>query len=459
MNPVILIVLFALPLTAAEMKQRSGWVKPEITLQQIAQAFDALEATASSPNTEELKRVDQLVRSAPDALCPQVAELSLKLTREDVWMPLLSQSFAEWALFDGLAAAKRIKTIGDSDRQTAAWHVVVQIWRQRDREGCWRYLTAMPDGVSRDHDMRRFLEELSFRDPKRTLELAAGVTNPVIREEALDEVAWNWAAKDGTAAMKWVNGLTDATQRDRLIRRVVLGVTSKNKEGGAAMAQALPDENLRREMVNNVHRVWANHNVQAAVAAFVQLPPALQDVRTASHFGFCTEKVNMLEILQLADQLATVEGAHEVFLASAASRKENQGRMEDSITLLDKLPPGSTRNQGIRQLATKWGAKDSMDASAWLKELPEGPEREVAIEGLAWGLLPSQPEQSIEWAERLQAPDARANLRVNLYANWSKKNEAKARAWLDANRSLSEAEKQKCLKQAELMKTLSNGYN
>ena len=447
------------PLLAAPAKpQRAGGIKPELTLEEIAQAFDAADASPTAISSKELTRLDHLVRNAADALCPQVAELALKLKQPALWKKLVPQAFAEWSLFDGAAAAKRIETIDDPERKEAAWNTAVQVWRQRDTAGCWRYLVAQPDSVRRDHDMQRFLESLSFTDPRRTLELMAEVKNPAIRERTLDEMAWRWAEKDADAALAWVNGLPDTAQRDKLIPRVVLGVTSKNKEAGAALAMSLPDPKLKREMVNEVHRGWSNFNIQAAVTAFLKLPSSLRDAQTFQHFGFSTEKLDVAEILRIADQLAAIEGARDVFLERAANRKESQGRPEDAIALLSPLPQAQLRAQGFQSLAMNWATKDNSPAAAWVTTLPAGADREKAIEGLTWGLLPGKPAEAMAWAERLSDHDTRASARRNLYANWSKNNAANARAWLDSNATLSAAEKEECLKQAEMTKVFNISF-
>ena len=436
------------PAPKVKASARGNRLNAGLTLAEATQAFAAADAQSFHETHADVQKLKTLMTTAPDALCAPIAELALQLRKANLWRPLGPMAFFQWAMIDAPAAAHRMDTIADAERKAEAWASLVQAWRQRDPETCWRYLLALPEGKQRDHDIERFLEEMSIKEPQRVLEKADQLTNLKLRDRVRDEVAWRWAEKDTPAALAWVNTILDSVERDRLLRRVVLGVTSHNKQGGLAQALALTDAKLRFEMVNEVHSVWSNADVVAAIGSFVRLPADLQDVRkTVAHFGFASVKLDRKTVLLVADELKPLDGARDLYLQRCADRHTRESHVHEALALLDHVPPSKERSEGMRQVALNWATMSAEQAIAWVKSLPPSAERDQASEGIAWGLMQTSPEQAQIQAEQLISSNTQ--LRANLYAAWSKKDSSAARRWLEANDKLAAKDKEEYLRQAK----------
>lgn len=116
---------------------------------------------------------------------------------------------------------------------------------------------------------------------------------------------------------------------------------------------------------------------------------------------------------------------HEAAISvmSALARKDPQ----TGALWAEAFPAGPNRDYAIENLAYNWANSDPAAALAWAYRLPVG-ERDTAIFAGAGGLIQSKPEQAANWALSIQNESRRV-----------RQAERAARRWLDVDRWAAEA--------------------
>jgi hypothetical protein len=434
---------------AAALTQRASDGEPSVTLLEVVGALAAADRSEKLVSTEEVKRLEKYIRTAPDDIRPRVAEETLRLKQPWLWSRMVARAFSEWAVTDGAAAMRRVETIQDESRKETAFYATCDIWMLRQPEQYCAWLLKCPDEVERERLLRNFIEWRASNDISEAVRLLPHLKYPAMREHAMTAISWKWGEKDPQAALRWVNSLGSVNHG--LIRNVVLGQASKNKEAGVALAMSLPDAAMRSDVVNDVHQMWSEYDLRAAMKSFLKLPAALQYAETGNSFGSKTGKMAVQQILELAQELPPIKEVRVRFLASAASCKRSDSQMQDSLALLEKLEAGPERTEGVYELALYWSRADLGTASAWIERMPEGEEKQVAVKGVARGVVCLDPLRAFAWTEKLVDGKVAAVLREELYFDWWRADKKVARPWLEQTKYFNAKEKTEMLEKMELL--------
>lgn len=94
------------------------------------------------------------------------------------------------------------------------------------------------------------------------------------------------------------------------------------------------------------------------------------------------------------------------------------------------FPEGPLREQALSLVARQWGLKDWNATSSWLETLPAGSSRDAAIGSFVTSADGYDIKLALEWANRMEDPDNRAQRVEETARRWLRENNAAARSWI-----------------------------
>ena len=212
--------------------------------------------------------------------------------------------------------------------------------------------------------------------------------NGPMKDEAVNALVTNWAARSPQQAARWFEETGSTSQT--LLAAVVSGWAAKSPADAAGWVETLPDAANREAGRLVAAREWAAQRPEEAVAAYPNPEPALASV--------------------LADIWGT-------------------SRPADAARWIDALPAGPGREEAAATLATVWAASDVQAAAAWSSGLADPGARAAAVEHLAttWGAI--DPDKAIAWVETQPEP-LRGPGFAGAYNSWAGTDPEGLRDWI-----------------------------
>jgi hypothetical protein len=95
------------------------------------------------------------------------------------------------------------------------------------------------------------------------------------------------------------------------------------------------------------------------------------------------------------------------------------------------LTPGEARNGAAAAIASKWAARDVPGASAWITELPLGPERDRAAGAFAVAIAEQFPREAWDWALSIEDTGERTRAATQAAKTMAARDPATARQWIE----------------------------
>jgi hypothetical protein len=186
-----------------------GWARAD--LQAATSHVLGLEADR---NAERMLRViaGEHVRQDPRASGPW----ALGIPQPELRAAAIDEVATRWVWADPAPAIDWVGGIASEAELGAAMRTAMAIWTRANPQNASDYLNEMPTGLAKDHAVSALSEALAPEDPAASAVWAATVTNPALRESALQKVASAWLHSDREAAVAWLpeSGLSEQTQRE-----------------------------------------------------------------------------------------------------------------------------------------------------------------------------------------------------------------------------------------------------
>ncbi len=203
--------------------------------------------------------------------------------------------------------------------------------------------------------------------------------------------------------------LDDKSQR--IAQSIVGRMLQTDPDKAMAMATQMGSGEQRGKMVNEVFRMWANNDPQAAgiwakahesadlYAAYFQ---ANKDIKPDDPISPADLR-NRFSSLEAGETSAKANLAR--YLASDLAKTNPQQALQWAATL-----SGQDKAAAESAAASRWIDKDPVAASEWVASQPEGPIRDGLASSLAIKIAADDPEAALRWAgtigegaERLRA--------------------------------------------------------
>jgi len=245
--------------------------------------------------------------------------------------------------------------------------------------------------------------------------LLANITDPAVRENAINTVAGNWSATNLSSALAWAQTLppadssaalnsvistwskTDPTAALTFVQNsadpstylssaptLAKALAIPDPQDALTFAQGLPAGTAQTQALNNVLIVEAQSNISAAWSTAVSLPPGNSQNTIMTN-------------------LVGIEAGKDPTQAAA---------------LLGQISDPTTQLAAASTLSATWVSQDPQAFTIWLTGLPEGDVRDAAIQQLASSSQATKnPTGVLQWVNTVSNPQAKAVLLQKLGKN------------------------------------------
>ena len=262
---------------------------------------------------------------------------------------------------------------------------------------------AQADWLDRTHRLSSFLEQLG----PGNLDPALAALEPELAWVTTDELRLfmlAWSRFDAPGALAWALALPRPFRRNASGAAIYAWAFRDPDAARAALAR-VEDPSLREFMEGRMVAGWAHTGRVRELTEYLSALP--QGPRRFSFVGMIAWELSK----QGPD--AVIEWAEDA--PSAFSRFKQAVFLKASTTLASSDPASAAARLGpfldrtyatgtLRVLARSWAQRDARATLAWLRELPEDPERNAAVSHAFRVWLSVTPDEAIDWLRR-EVPD------------------------------------------------------
>jgi hypothetical protein len=342
--------------------------------------FSRVHAALSIPARRNRARAIQGVADGLNAAQIQEALGRLEKIRIPHRDEIVAQLLARWGELDPQAAIEFARLIAKAPAQREAVNAVLGAWVENDAASAERWVAELPEGMLQNSAWEGLIKALATADPKRALLLAGKCNLPWQNAEVIaDGIFPHWIAVNPEEAAKHALELEDGALRNVALRTVARQWARTSLPEALAWADSLPDQDFTVKMLNHTGSTpiyalldaWIEKDPAAVVSWLSQLPEG--DKKAALSMSACTFLMSENPTPQLAMQLAMM------------------------------LPEGAQRNGALQQLASQVASWNPAAALEWLHLPMEAAQRGVILSGLISHLSGDELMSALQFAERLDA--------------------------------------------------------
>ncbi len=440
-------------------------------------------AQASPSLREEL--LFRLGESLAPSEIPQA--LAILATRHQPGaLELARHLLGRWAESDPASAMKYAMAMPQSARREKALDVVLNEWLAGDASGALQWAKALPPGSRRNRCLQAVLTAVAASDPARALGLvkslgnlqnATAIQEAILRQWAtadpvaaataargmkwlsrdiLGHLAGQWAVKDPKAALAWAGGLLSPQARRSALDAAMGAWADSDVQAAAMYATNLPPEE-RLDAVGSLAQRLALTNMEAALSWATNLPPGLCEKSALGKVVQVLAKESPAAAAALwggmsdTDQRDLAGGAGAGWYkqdpaatmawVNTLSRQAAQQAAYGIFAELKNGDPSKAANfamalsdNGLRwdylgQAAALYAGKDLAAARNWVSQMPSGPDKTSALQGLVQAWAGADPQAAAQFAQSLSSDEFTSALASGLAGKWAAADPAAALAW------------------------------
>jgi hypothetical protein len=334
----------------------------------------------------------------------------------------------------------------------------------------FRAALAERDPLTRSYQLSAFLQQLRPDQVPEMLEILeqrrVGVTEEEIRllmlawtrfdapgafawardwptgwkRQLMETAAYAWGFRDGPAALRAVETLSDSELQESLRGELVAGwIRSDDRLGASAYIATIPDQKRRNRLGFLLAGEARRDGVDAVIGWAEAVPADSPNNFKQIAFYHAAGSVARADPSRAAEWYE----AHRQRPYSVTALKEiarKWARHHDPESLLDwirSLPAddgrGRLRGEALGAAASIWMDRDPEACQTWLRSALPDPALDSAIAEVARGLSDSSPRAAVDWAERIEDENERRKSRMQAARSWWKADPDAVRHWLAAS--------------------------
>lgn len=425
-----------------------AWVDHDVAA--VVRWYSSL-APGTPRNRSQYQVASILGRRAPS----QGLALTRSLTASAERREFASTLLAEWANLDPKSALNAASEFFKLPKDTGDIGRLIGAWARRDAPAATAHLRSLGDGPAQARLARVVLSHLAEFSGAMAADLLPRFPSAMRHAGTVHEIINQWARQDSQAALRWAEGLEDAT-----LRRVALGGVMEwasnedpkvaldlfqrhrdepflvnaaarsfgsDPQAGLRWIETLPSRRDRDNAFSGLLEAWAQLNAKEAAQHVATLPPG--DLRNNA-LNTVALQLAQAQPDAVVDWVKSLGSTQERIAVSSqlawhfASQDPEQG-----VALLESLPKGSARNQAMANFASTWAENDLDGAVAWMKAQKDSKARKDVLANVVGPWSSSDPAAAAAYIATLSASDVDPGSWSNVAANWASKSPKDALDW------------------------------
>ena len=375
--------------------------------------------------------------------------------------------FNAWADLDPQAALQNLgPTITQNRDFTRAIDRALARWAARSPASALDWALAQP--VPEDENPGRWIERMGrgmLADPAALpafMDSLARRADVPRRDPMLGSFLRGWLRNDQAAALAWIDALPDVEQRSELLEGALRNTSSNSPELLLSLASRLPASAARDREILGLMSLWAIKHPEKATEWLARNDdPAFAVVaRQVERQAIGTLAQNDPAAALARWQTITDDKERAITAAAIANRWSAHDPAAATRWIAAQLPPGAfatnpaditthailQSTSALDSAAALWARQDPLAFTAWIETLPAGPLRERLPKAFVPTArfdtridLPDPPPRAAyaDQLARIADPSIREPALVSHLSNWLRVDRNSARAWLEANDTLS----------------------
>lgn len=315
-------------------------------------------------------------------------------------------------------------------------------WAETDAAGAVHWVDGILLGQPRDQALAGLLNNLAKTDPAASAEFLAQLADPAVNAKVIPALAGEWAQKDLSSALAWVQALPASEGDTRLAafnNALNPWIQSDPAAAAAFVAGTLPDDPNFKRIVNNLAGRWASVDPSAALAWAEALPPGSARDNGMGSAVATLARTDPLSAWNYSQTMppgsGTVQTQANILAAwSLQNPAEAAAHLADlpPNTIRDDQPTGTILDAATLRVANNWIQQDPLAASQWISSLPPGSARDGAVLALLNAEGKNDLSAAFSWAASLSANGARTGQINDVVTQWAKKDPAAAAAAVES---------------------------
>lgn len=350
----------------------------------------AATATASDPKPTETAAEDRPRRTIP--LPPP--EAAVAGPSPD---PFIAEARRR-AQEDPQAAMQWLQIQSTGSERLRGMLEVVALWAADDSESALLWLESNAQGLARLETLNSGVELWAERDPEAAAGWIDGMASDGSKLAAAQSLAAKWAESDPEAAAQWVSGLPNDPIRAQATRALAEAWVQRDPEAASVWAFQEAEFNGDYELLNTTIREFTKRSPEDA-EAFVR------DMAEAGHSNIAL-------------------AAHVVGRA-----EQDPAATAEWLSGLSPTDPIYSDDY-TGSLMAVWAESDSIAASEWLSQQPQGAQRDAAVYGFSESIQRFEPEAAAAWANTIGDPERRVERLESSLRSWAETRPVEALEWL-----------------------------
>lgn len=301
---------------------------------------------------------------------------------------------------------------------------------KEDPESAMQWLQSQHSGSERLRGMLEVVALWAAEDSESALLWLESNANGLARLETLNSGVALWAESNPTAASEWIDGMANDGSKVAAAKSLAATWVQTHPKQASAWVAGLPYGSIRDEAAAALAKSWAE-----------------KDPEAASIWAFSEAEFNgNHELLITTIQTYTRESPEdaEAFLRDMSAASNAPAVLNSHVLARAEADPAATAEwlanmspedpiysaeyaNGLMQV---WAESDSIAASEWLIQQPQGKQRDAAVYGFSESIQRFEPEAAAAWANTIDDPDRRMMRLTESINAWSRTNPMQALEWV-----------------------------
>lgn len=301
------------------------------------------------------------------------------------------------------------KKFGDSDNAGIVAEALVQEMVEDDHpDVAWRWIEANTSGNMRNFAVNRYFTKLALVDPDEAYRRLAALPGSQMNDRLIPEIGRQMAKQDIHKALVWYQSLPQSSTKSETYSKILVEYIAKSPDQAASTVVQMPETELKSQLMSRLAVTMGTQDMDKAFKwiADQKWTPAVWGAyqALASHWSQRDPVASIAFWMENPDPKAK-----EALLNDAISPLI-QKAFDQSLPLIQSMPPGVARDKGARLYARTAYANDPDQAVAWLDSLESGHFRDTAARGIVETSVSTNPERAVEVASQIVDNQMRLDL-------------------------------------------------